>query len=318
MQNEKMKGVIYEKYGNASVLQLKDDLAIPTITKDSEVLIEVHSASINPIDSIIRNGYFHSFMPVTFPSKIGYDLAGVVTDVKPENKKFKKGDKVFARIPEGYKGSLAEFNVCDDAFVALKPENLTYEEAASIPLVAETVYQAFIKANFQKGQKVFISGGAGGAGSFALQYAKHILGASVVATTTSDTKIDLCKSLGADVVVNYRKDDFTTILSGFDFALDLTHESLKCLKVLSKKGLCLSLNQQPSPELQKECETLDVSFGSFMLTPSGEDLTEIAKFYEQGKVKTLIDKIYDLKEFQKAFEHLDGGRSTGKVVVKIK
>jgi NADPH:quinone reductase-like Zn-dependent oxidoreductase len=312
-----MKGIFFTGYGNRSVLEYSETIEVPKIKKPTEVLIQIHASSINPIDSIFRNGYLHNFVPLSFPSGTGYDLSGVVVETGDEVKKFKKGDEVFSRVPQSSIGTLQGFNVVDEQFVALKPKNLSHEEAASIPLAAETIFQAFRKANFQKGQKVFISGGAGGTGTFALQLAKNVLGASCVATTTSETKVELCKSLGADIVIDYKKDDFTKILKDFDFALDLTKEASKCLQVLKKNGICYSLNIQKTPELQKQSEDLEVTFDFFGLTPSGDDLAEIGKYFEDSKMKTIIDKIYDLKDAQKAFEHLEGGRTTGKIVLKV-
>ena len=179
--------------------------------RDDDVLIEVHAAGVNQLDSKIKSGEFKLILPYRMPLVLGHDVAGVVTRVGSRVRQFKVGDEVYSRPRDHRIGTFAELIAVNEHDVAPKPKNVTMEEAASIPLVGLTVWQALVeRANLKKGQKVFIQAGSGGVGTLAIQLAKH-LGATV-ATTTSRANIDLVKSLGADVVIDYKKDDFETVL----------------------------------------------------------------------------------------------------------
>src|SRR6185503_20247853 len=176
-------------------------------------LVEVHAAGVNPLDSKIRNGEFKLLLPYHLPLILGNEVAGVVTRVGSRVRRFKPGDEVYARPDKDRIGTFAEFISMNEADVAIKPRELTMAEAASIPLVGLTAWQALIeKANLKKGQKVFVQAGSGGVGTFAIQLAKHV--GATVATTTSTENVDLVKSLGADIVIDYKKDDFSNVLNG--------------------------------------------------------------------------------------------------------
>src|SRR5947207_8824655 len=179
--------------------------------REDDVLVQVHAAGVNLLDSKIRNGEFKRILPYRLPVILGHDVAGVAVRIGSRVRRFKPADEVYARPADGRIGAFAEFIAINEEDVAIKPKALSMEEAASIPLVGLTAWQALIeRANLRKGQKVFIQAGSGGVGTFAIQLAKH-LGATV-ATTTSAANIDLVKSLGADIIIDYKKDDFETIL----------------------------------------------------------------------------------------------------------
>src|SRR5438067_12381703 len=206
-----MKAFIIDRYGKNDGIRV-GEMPDPEV-RDDDVLIQIHAASVNPLDSKIRDGAFKLILPYRLPLILGNDVAGVVVRVGSRVRRFKPGDEVYARPDQDRIGTFAEFISIQEDAVAMKPKELTMEEAASIPLVGLTAWQALIeRANLKKGQKVFIQAGSGGVGTFAIQLAKH-LGATV-ATTTSGPNMEMVRNLGADVVIDYRKDDFEKLLSG--------------------------------------------------------------------------------------------------------
>ncbi len=242
-----MKALVLDRYGKKRALRLAD-MPNPELRED-EVLIEVHAAGINPLDSKIRNGEFKLILPYRLPLILGHDVAGVVVRVGPRVRQFKLGDQVYARPDDFRIGAFAEFIAVKEASLALKPNGLTMEHAASIPLVGLTAWQALIeRANLKKGQKVLIHAGSGGVGTFAIQLAKHL--GAFVATTTSTANLDWVKALGADLVIDYRKDDFVTLLRDYDVVLNsLGGEVLdKSLRVLKPGGKLISISGPPDPE----------------------------------------------------------------------
>jgi NADPH:quinone reductase-like Zn-dependent oxidoreductase len=204
-----MRAFIVDRYGKDQPMRL-GDLPEPQVG-DNDVLIQVHAAALNLLDSKIKRGEFKQVLPQRIPFVLGHDVAGVVTRVGSRVRAFQVGDAVYSRVPDTRIGTLTEAVAVDQDAVAPKPKNLSMVEAASIPLVGLTAWQALVeKAKLQRGQKVFIQAGSGGVGTFAIQLAKH-LGAEV-ATTTSSANIGLVKGLGADVVVDYKVDDFESKL----------------------------------------------------------------------------------------------------------
>jgi len=224
-----MKAFIVDRYKSNSALRL-GEMPEPEV-RDHDVLVAIHAASLNQLDAKIRDGEFKLILPYRLPLILGNDVAGVVVRVGSKVREFKSGDEVYARPNQDRIGTFAELIAMNEADVALKPKNLTMEEAASIPLVGLTAWQVFIeRAKLKKGQKVLIHAGSGGVGTFAIQLAKH-LGATV-ATTTSAANVDLVRSLGADVVIDYKKEDFAKVLKGYDVVLnslgkDTLEKSLK-------------------------------------------------------------------------------------------
>jgi alcohol dehydrogenase len=333
-----MKAYTINRYSKKEKLHLAE-IAEPVV-KENDVLVQVHSAGVNLLDSKIRNGEFKLILPYKTPFTLGHDVAGVVTKVGSKVSKFKVGDEVYARPADHRIGTFAEYISINEHDLALKPKNLTMEEAASIPLVGLTAWQALVeKANLKKGQKVFIQAGSGGVGTFAIQLAKH-LGATV-ATTTSATNIDLVKSLGADIVIDYRKNDFETILKDYDVVLNSqdTKTLEKSLRILKPNGKVVSISGPPDPEfgkeinanwflkivlmvlsagIRKKAKRLGVNFSFLFMRAQGDQLSQITNLIESGVIKPIIDKVFPFEQTNDALAYVETGRAKGKVVVKVK
>ncbi|MEJ8818378.1 NADP-dependent oxidoreductase [Lacibacter sp. H407] len=333
-----MKAFVLKHYGKKEKLQLTE-IAEPAV-KANDVLVQIHAAGVNLLDSKIRDGEFKLILPYKTPFTLGHDVAGVVTKVGGNVQKFKVGDEVYARPADHRIGTFAEFIAMNENDVALKPKNLSMEEAASIPLVGLTAWQALVeKANLKKGQKVFIQAGSGGVGTFAIQLAKH-LGATV-ATTASAGSFDLVKSLGADVVIDYKKEDFETVLKDYDVVLNSqdTKTLEKSLRILKSKGKVISISGPPDPEfgkqinanwflktvlkflssgIRKKAKRLGVNYSFLFMRAQGEQLSELTKLIEQGIIKPVMDKVFPFEQTNEAMAYVETGRAKGKVVVKIK
>lgn len=332
-----MTAFIVNRYGKKEKLQLAE-IAEPVV-KETEILVQIHSAGVNLLDSKIRNGEFKMILPYKPPFVLGHDVAGVVTKVGSNVSRFKVGDEVYARPADHRIGAFAEFISINENDVAIKPKKLTMDEAASIPLVGLTVWQALIeKANLKKRQKVFIQAGSGGVGTFAIQLAKH-LGATV-ATTTSATNIDLVKSLGADVVIDYKKDDFETMLHGYDVVLNSQDQKTleKSLQVLKPGGKLISISGPPDIEfakkikapwyvqlimkllssgVKKKAKRLNVGFSFLFMRAQGRQLSEITSLIDSGVIHPVIDKVFPFEATNEAIAYVESGRAKGKVVIKI-
>lgn len=307
-----MKAAIIKDYGRQVEIS---EVPIPELTEDS-VMIEVHAASINPIDNIVKAGYMKDFIKISFPYIMGYDVSGVVTEVGAKVSKFKIGDEVYSRPNQMDSGSIAEYNVVKEDELALKPSKLTHEESASIPLAGLTAYQALTtKGNLQKGQKVLIHAGSGGVGTLAIQIAKH-LGAEV-AVTTSGSNFELVKNLGADIVIDYKTQNFEEELSDYDLVLDAMGGDImkNSFKILKKGGSVVSIKGQEPEGLAKK---YDVHFETFFMWPSGDMLADLTKLVDEGVLETTIDRSYAFDEVQEAYDYLQTGHARGKVVIKIK
>jgi alcohol dehydrogenase len=333
-----MKAFIIDKYKSKDGGRI-GQIPVPLAQPD-EVLIEVHAAAINLLDSKIRNGEFKLILPYKTPFVLGHDVAGVVTKVGARVQQFKLGDEVYARPADHHIGTFAEFIAIKEADVAPKPTKLSMEEAASIPLVGLTAWQALIeKGNLKKGQKVFIQAGSGGVGTFAIQLAKY-LGATV-ATTTSAANIELVKSLGADVVIDYKKDDFEKSLHGYDLVLNSQDEKTleKSLRVLKPGGKLISISGPPDPDfaeeigapwyiklimrllsagVRKKAKQLNVNFSFLFMKANGAQLKEITSLINSGTIIPVIDKVFPFESIREAMAYVESGRAKGKVVIKMK
>ena len=246
-----MKGFVLERYGKKRALR-SADMPDP-ILRDDEVLVQVHAAGVNLLDSRIRDGEFKLILPYRLPLILGHDVAGEVVKVGPGVRQFKPGDEVYARPDDFRIGTFADFVAVKEDSLAIKPNNVTMEEAASIPLVGLTAWQALVeKAKLKKGQKIFIQAGSGGVGTFAIQLAKH-LGATV-ATTTSTANVALVKSLGADVVIDYKTQDFEDVLRDYDVVLNSQDGKTleKSLSVLKRGGKLISISGPPDPAFGRD------------------------------------------------------------------
>lgn len=334
-----MKAFIVKRYGKKEKLHLTD-LTEPTL-KENDVLVQVHSAGVNMLDSLIRNGDFKLFLPYKPPFVNGHDVAGVVTKVGSKVSRFKEGDEVYSR-PSDYRiGTYAEYISINEKDIALKPKNLTMEEAGSIPLVGLTAWQVLVEiGKIEKGQKVFIQAGSGGVGTFAIQLAKHL--GAYVATTTRDKNIDLVKSLGADLIIDYKSEDFETRLKDYDLVLHSNRDTKvlgKSLRILKPGGLLVSLVGPPTPEFatalglpwhlklitkllsfstKKKAKKLKVNFSFLFMRADGKQLSQITKLVEAGIIKPVIDKVFPFEQTNEALAYVETGHSRGKVVVKVK
>ena len=303
-----MKTIAIEKFGSADEL-IELEMDQPTI-KDEQVLIEVYAFSINPVDWKRRKGQMGGKLPMI----LGGDVAGVITKVGKNVTHLKVGDKVFANAARTY----AEFAKARASVTVKMPENLTFIEAASIPLTGQTAWEALIdQGHLKKGDKTLIHAGAGGVGSLAIQIAKHF-GATVASTASGKNK-DFLTSLGVDQFIDYKTEDFEQVLDKVDLVLDPiggeTQE--KSLHVLKKGGRIVSLVQEPDEDKLKE---LGITGTVFSMSPTGERLQKIADLLATGAIKPLVTQTYSFTEedVRKAHEQIETGHTQGKMVVKVK
>jgi alcohol dehydrogenase len=333
-----MKAFTVDRYGKNSALRLAD-VSTPDL-RDDEILVQVHAAGVNLIDAKVRNGEFKLLLPYKTPFVLGHDVAGVVVKVGRSVQMFKHGDEVYSRPDDFRIGTFAEFVAIKEASLALKPKNLSMEEAASIPLVALTVWQALVeRAKLKKGQKVFVQAGSGGVGTFAIQLAKHM--GATVATTTGTSNVDWVRALGADVVVDYKKDDFESILSGYDVVLNSQDEqTLKnSLNVLQPGGQLISISGPPTPEFadaqkspwfvkqvmralsfstRRKAKQRNVGYSFLFMKASGSQLQQITPLFESGAIRPVIDKVFPFDATNEALAYVESGRAKGKVVIKVR
>jgi len=334
-----MKAFIVERYGGADTVRA-GDVPDPRVG-DHDVLVRIDAASVNPLDLKTRDGDFKAILPYRVPFVLGNDLAGEVVAVGAGVTRFTVGDEVYARPDKNRIGAFAELIAIHQDDVATKPTTVTMEEAASIPLVGLTSWQALVeRANLQPGQKVLIHAGSGGVGTIAIQLAKH-LGASV-ATTTSTSNIDLVKGLGADVVVDYKKQAFETVLHDYDVVLDtLGGETLdKSLQVLKPGGKIISIAGPPDPAFATElganpiirlamtalsfrtrrrARRHHVTYSFLFMKASGDQLRELTSLIEAGTIRPVVDRVFEFDSTREALAYVEEGRAkAGKVVVRMK
>ena len=333
-----MKAFVLDKYKKKSALRLAD-VPMPEL-RDDEVLVQVHAASVNLLDAKIRDGEFKAFLKYKFPIVLGHDVAGIVTRVGSRVSKFKIGDEVYSRPDDFRIGTFAEFVTVKEASLAPKPKSLTMEDAASIPLVGLTAWQALVEiAKLRAGQKVFIQAGSGGVGTFAIQLAKHF--GAYVATTTSGTNAEWVKKLGADLVIDYKKDDFETVLRDYDLVLNSQDAATleKSLRVLKPGGKLISISGPPTPafadeingpwylklviaalsrRVRKLAAQHKVDFSFLFMKASGQQLREITALIDQGQIRPVIDRVFPFEHTNEAIAYVESGRAKGKVVIKVK
>jgi alcohol dehydrogenase len=333
-----MKAFFINRYSKKDPMRL-GDMPEPEV-RDNDVLIEVHAAGLNLLDSKIKSGEFKLILPYRLPLVLGHDVAGVVSRVGSRVRQFKVGDEVFARPADHRVGTFAEFISVNESDVARKPRDLTMEEAASIPLVGLTAWQALVEtAKLKKGQKVFIQAGSGGVGTFAIQLAKH-LGATV-ATTTSSANAGWVKSLGADIVVDYKKEDFEKVLQNYDVVLHSQDAAVleKSLRVLKPGGQLISISGPPDPAFAKEIGApwfvklivgllssgvrkralrRGLRYSFLFMRANGRQLQEITSLIDGGAIRPVVDQVFDFASTNKALAYVEKGRAKGKVVVKVR
>ncbi|MBS1158101.1 MAG: alcohol dehydrogenase, zinc-binding domain protein [Proteobacteria bacterium] len=332
-----MKALTFKRYGKSPEIGFAE-VARPTL-KANELLVKVHAASVNPVDNMVPTGMFKPVLHFKLPATLGSDLAGVVTEVGSNVTRFKVGDAVFASIFDLGTGSIAEFAVVPESAAAPKPSNLDFVQAASIPMVGLTSWQTLKeRLNLHAGQKVFIPAGSGGIGTFAIQLAKY-LGAKV-GTTTSTGNVQLVSRLGADEVVDYKKQEFEKVLHGYDAVLgtvrgDAIEKSLGILKPGSKivsiigpldaafartKRLNFVLTfvfGLMSRKIMRLAKKRDLTYSFLFVRPDGAQLNEIGKLLETGRVQPVIDKVFPFEQAKEALEYLAKGHAKGKVVIQM-
>ncbi|MBD9561726.1 NADP-dependent oxidoreductase [Pseudomonas sp. PDM09] len=332
-----MKAFFIDRYGkqNGTIGEVPD----PAVGVH-DVLIQVHATSVNPLDSKIRTGEFKLILPYTFPLVLGNDLAGVVVRTGSAVKRFKPGDEVYARPPEARIGTFAELIAVNENALALKPSNLDMAEAASVPLAALTAWQALVEtAQVKKGQKVLIHAGSGGVGTFAIQLAKHL--GAFVATTTSTANVEWVKALGADVVIDYKQQDFANELRDFDVVLNSLGADVleKSVKVLKPGGQLISLSGPPTAEfaqeqglswmlrqvmrllssgIRRKARKHGVTYTFLFMRANGVQLQKITSLIEAGVIKPVIDRSFPFESTAEALRYVEQGRSKGKVTITIK
>ncbi|KAK1383757.1 2-methylene-furan-3-one reductase [Heracleum sosnowskyi] len=306
-----MKAWVNEEYGaSGSVLKFQTDHSVPEIN-DDQVLVKVQAAALNPVDYKRMLGFFKG-IDSALPHVPGYDVAGVVVKVGSKVTKLKEGDEVYGNVNETplknckRSGTLAEFTAVEENLVAVKPKNLSFAEAASLPLALLTAYQGFELTEFTPGKTVLILGGAGGVGSLAIQLAKHVFGASTIATTCSAGKVELVTSLGADVTIDYTKEQFEELPEKYDMVFDTVGACDKAVLAMKEDGKVVSIwGKVTAPGV------------SFLVTSKGSDLEKLNPYLESGKVKALLDpkSPFPFSQTLEAFAHLETGRAIGKVVI---
>jgi NADPH:quinone reductase-like Zn-dependent oxidoreductase len=333
-----MKALVFKRYGKPDQVAFAD-LPRPS-PKPDEILVQVHAAGLNPIDNMIPKGTFKPILQFRLPAVLGSDLAGVVVEVGSRVTRFKPGDEVFASIFDLGEGALAEFARVPETAAALKPPNLGFVEAASIPMVGLTSWQALReRAHLKPGQKVFIPAGAGGIGTFAIQLARH-LGAKV-GTTTSSGNVDMVRRLGADEVVDYNKQQFEDVLHDYNAVLGTVRgDSIeKSLRILKPESNIVSLIGPPdgafarargmnffmvflfgllSRKIIRRARRGGIAYSFLFVHPDGGQLSEIGELLKAGQIRPVIDKVFPFEQAKEALAYLEKGHAKGKVVVQMR
>ncbi|WP_160138554.1 NADP-dependent oxidoreductase [Chryseobacterium sp. c4a] len=327
-----MKALQLISYGD-----LTDSLAFNEVVKPEilphDVLIEVYAASVNPIDKLFIAGNLKDSQPLDLPATIGFDVSGVVVDKGGEVTEFEIGDEVYSRVAQRRFGTIAEYIAVDSGIVAVKPTNITFEEAASLPLVALTSIQSLERVGMKEGDRVLIHAGSGGVGSFAIQFAKTR--GAYVYTTTSTENMDWVKELGADRVIDYKTEDYRTIATDLDIVFDTLGRNYteEAFEVIKKGGRVVSIvgpldeetarhlgipNYKLPANLSQAIENKDATYKMVIMKPDGRQLAWLKIAVEDRMIKPVVDTVYPFSESIEAFEHLASGRSKGKIIIKVK
>lgn len=308
-----MKAVVVHQYGGPEVLKL-EQVPLPE-PKEDEIRVRVVAAGVNPVDALIRSGVFAKFFHSKLPLVPGYDIAGTVDRVGAKITKFKVGDAVYAYLGLKEGGGYAEYAVATEKEAAAKPKTLNFIEAAAVPVVGLTAWQALIDtAKLSAGQTVLIHGGSGGVGSFAIQIAKA-KGAKVIATASSQNQ-DLLKQLGADVAIDYTKTKFEEVAKDVDVVLDSVGKDTlaRSYGVLKKGGTIVSLVAQPSAV---ELEAHGIHGSALNVQPNAGELAELGKLIDERKIKVVVSQVLLLADAGKAQAQAQTGHTRGKIVLSL-
>jgi NADPH:quinone reductase-like Zn-dependent oxidoreductase len=310
-----MKAIVIEQYGGPEVLHRRE--IPPPVPERDDLLVEIRAAGVNPLDWKIREGMLQGLLEYRFPLIPGWECAGVVKAAGDGATRFRPGDEVYTRTDIKRDGCYAEYVAVDERFVAAKPRNLTFVEAASLPLAGLTAWQALVVyAGIAEGTRVLVHAGAGGVGSFAVQLAKAF--GAYVATTCSTANVPLVESLGADRIVDYTKSDFDIELHDYDVVLDTLGGEIyrRSFNVLRQDhGTMVSLLEQPDHEL---AEKSGARCGYLFMQPDGEQLEEIRKLVEAGKIRPVVTDVLRLGDAPKAQDLSRSGHHAGKIVLEVK
>lgn len=326
-----MKALQTIKYGEIKDSVAFNEVGKPAVTAN-DVLIEVRAAAINPIDKSIILGNLQALLPLPTPFTSAYDVSGVVVEKGNDVGGFEIGDLVYSRVPQEQMGTLAEFVAVNSAAVSKKPGNISFEEAASLPLAGLTALQSLEYAGIKKNDKVLIHAGSGGVGSFAIQYAKAK--GAYVYTTTSTSNVGWVKELGADRVIDYKTEDYKSIAKDLDIVFDTLGQkySLESFEVVKPGGMVVSvvgpldeatakmfgmMDYKLPEELANASNDRGAVYKFIFMHPNGAHLNEIKSMVEDEEIKPIIDKVYPFSESIEALIHLASGRAKGKIVVKI-
>lgn len=311
-----MKAAQLTAYGGQDTVRVTDDVSKPTAGSE-QVVIEVHAAAVNPFDVKVREGMVQQMAQLDFPATLGGDFAGIVSEIGEDVEGFSVGQAVYGQAGAlSGQGSFAEFTPVKASQVAAKPDSLDFENAAALPLVSVSAYQALIDhMNLQKGQKILIHGGGGGIGSMAIQLAKHV--GAHVATTVAAKDIDFVKELGADEAIDYQSQDFTSVLKNYDAVFDTVggETTAKSYTILKPGGALVSMAAQPDDALVRQYQ---VTFTSQFTQVTTKRLNAVSALVGDGVIKPIIDKVFPLERAAEALEYQKTGQPRGKVVLQIK
>lgn len=309
-----MKAIVIHGYGGPEALKYEE---VPRPEpKEDQILVRVIAAGVNPVDGMIRSGMFAKYEKAVFPIILGADIAGVVEKAGSKITKFKTGDPVFAYVSLKNEGGYAEYALATENEASPKPKSLDYVEAAAVPLVALTAWQALVDtAKLTAGQTVLIHGGSGGVGSFAIQIAKA-RGAKVIATASTANQ-DVLKQLGADVAIDYTKQKFEDVAKDVDVVLDSVGKDTlaRSYGVMKKGGFIVSLVARPD---QTELAKRGIRGAALGVDPNfGSKLAEIGNLIDKKKIRVIVSQTFPLSEAMKAQEQVATGHTRGKIVLKV-
>jgi len=331
-----VKAIQHTSYAEVSESITLSEIEKPTISND-EVLIETYAASVNPLDLKVIKGKLKTRGNYKLPATVGYDVSGKIVEKGASVTNFNIGDELYAFVDK--QGSFAEYVSVKENILSLKPKNLTFEEAASLPLVSLTAMQALKRGKLESGDKILIHAGSGGVGSMAIQLAKAI--GAYVYTTTSTANVDWVKALGADRVIDYKTEHYKAIVKDVDMVLDTLGNQYTedAFKVIKKGGKVITLVGPVDKEtanrmklnlfaklylrwnrrkITKQIKQKSAYYSLLLMRANPKQLNELTGFVESGQVKPIIDKVFPLKDAVNAILYVDKGRTKGKVVLKIK
>tara|TARA_R100000935_G_C2827737_1_gene163280 strand:- start:303 stop:1289 length:987 start_codon:yes stop_codon:yes gene_type:complete len=326
-----MKALQIKKYG-----EIKEGLSLNEIEKPSiksnDILVEVKAASLNPIDYKMVEGKLKDMISLKLPSTIGFDLSGVIVEKGADVKNFEVGDEIYSRVPQEQMGTVAEFVVVNCDLAALKPDNITFEQASGLALVGLTAIQALENVGIKENDRILIHAGSGGVGSFAVQYAKAK--GAIVYTTTSTSNLDWVKALGADRVIDYTSEDYKEVANNLDIVFDTLGDdyTLDAFDIIKEGGKVTTIVGPPDEETAKQMGMTDYKLPEKLskliekksaiykftwMQPNADQLKEIANMVEDRTIRPIVDLIYSLKDGIDAYEYLATGKAKGKVIISL-